>query len=702
MSKKKRIRRDIEKYIRMGRYWELLRLLKDEGLTAEHAREEKEAWKAVIKQALRSEQALEQFLNEVDAFERPPADPDFRLMMLLKDFIEERCSADAILQLKGLTADAEKIRSKVAALTSKATDFSRLRALLDKFLKEPGKITRRFFEDVALLLPTPALQSAASRLGEWIPAARRFNHKAAVARGWAGVDFVSLERLDSRVSHISDGLPPALREVLLFPFTHNLAVMCRRLAPTAARHNATRLVRSIPSLLRTLAGEKIGEIERELLIQEGDWVEDEDGQGGSLEQRMPGMSLEDKVALLGGLRARAQDTAPEGPDFGETDFHDEEDEDEDDFDDLFDENGSRSRDLARSLLAAHRSILGDISLRAPKLSSREKKDLVRVMEPVLLQDLDYILDHVRHFEDVVPVLERVLESGCAGTRMGLLILLVSTPFRKTELRREAEKHLDRSPPPTIEDMQWLARQWSEFFYPKARALRPFFLRYRGDETLLSPFAVQLWSQVEQDILESMIKPLLTFSLLSIAGLESPKPEDPGILRRELEDFSEFKVLNPVHHFLRCYAKDRLDLDGNLCWLNAMRAMRPEEVWGLALKDLKKYEKIYSHTRSMLQLRELNTIISEKVQAVLLFMKEHLDEVSTLPMVELEALLDGLLKYPGILRDHNNLLVHMNNQLHERLRAGEDSVRPLLDRVKKTLLDLAKSEKKTARPRKRKL
>jgi hypothetical protein len=689
----------MEKYIRMGRYWELLRLLKDEGLNAEHPREEKEAWKAVIKQALRSEQAFEQFLHEVDSFERLPADPDLRLLMLLRDFIEERSPADAILELRGLTPEAERIRSKVAAFASKSSDFSRLRVLLDRFLKEPGKITRRFYEDVALLLPTPALQSAASRLGEWIPAARRFNHKAAVARGWAGVDFMRLERLDSRVSLISDALPPALREVLLFPFIHNLAVTCRRLAPTAASHNATRFVRSIPSLLRRLAGEKIGDIERELLIREGDWVEDADGQGGSLEQRIPGMSLEEKVALLGGLRARAQDTPAEGPGFGDADYYDDE-EDEDD--DLFDDGGSRAGDLARSLLAAYRSILGDISLRAPKLSSRDKKDLLRVMEPPLLQDLDFILDHVRHFEEVVPILERAMESGCAGTRMGLLILLVSTPFRKNDLRKMAEKLLDRSTPPTSEDMQWLARQWNEFFYPKARSLKPLLRRYGGDETLLSHFTVQLCSLVEQDILESMLAPaLLRFSLFSLGERRPPRPEEPGILRLDLDDLSEFTVLNPVRHFLRCYAKDCLDLDGNLCWLNALRAMHPDEVWGMALKDLNRYEKIHSRTRSMLQLRELNNIISEKVQAVMLFMKEHLGEISTLSMVDLDALLDGLLKYPGILRDHHNVLIQMNNQLQERLRAGEDSVRPLLDRVKKTLLDVAKSEKKTASSRKRK-
>jgi hypothetical protein len=699
VSEKKRIRRDIEKYTRMGRYWELLRLLKDEGLTTEHAREEGEAWKAVIKQALRSEQAFQQFLNEVGSFERQPGGPDCRLLMLLKDFIEKMGSAEAILQLKGLSADAERIRLKVAALASRASDFSRLRVLLEKFVKEPEKITRRYFEDLAVMLPSPQLITAARRLGDLIPVARRFNHKAAVARGWAGIDFMSLERLDSGVARVSGGLPPALREVLLFPFIHNLALMCRRLALKASRRNATELVHSIPFLLPKLAGEKMGDIERELLIREGDWVEADYGQEGALEQKMSAMSLEEKVMLLGGLRAKAQDTPAEEPGFGDLVFEEEGDDDDDD--DFSGNGSSQARNLARSLLTAHRSILGDISLRAPKLPSREKKDLVRVMEPVLLQDLDFIFDHVRYFEDVESFLERAMESGCTGVRMGLLALLISGSFCKTDLRGEAERHLDRLPPPTREDMQWLARRWNELFYPKARALRPLFLRCRGDATLLSPFAVQLCILVEQDILDSMIKPaFLSFPLFSFAEVESPRPEDPGILRRELDDLSEFKVLDVVRHFLRCYSKDRLDLEGNLCWLNAMRAIRPDEVWGVALEDLKKYETIHSHAQSMLRIRELSSIISGKVQAVLLFMKEHQEEVSKLPVVELEALLDGLINYPEILQDHSSVLVQINNRLHERFMGGEESVRTLLDRVKKTLIDLARTEKKSARPRKR--
>ncbi len=701
MSKKKRIRRDIEKCVRTGRYWELLHLLEDEGLTAEYAREQKEAWKAAIKQALKSERAFEQFLHEVGSFKKAPVDPDFHFLKLLKDFVEERSSADEILQLRGLSADAERIKSKVAAFVSQSSDFAKLKALLEKFLKEPEKITRRFYQDLAALLPDASLRTAVNRLGEWIPVARRFNHKAAVDRGWAGVDYMRLERLDSRVAHISNDLPPALREILILPFLHNLAVMCRRLSPTAGRHNAAQLVRSIPSLIHGLAGEKIGDVERELLIRHGDWVENREGGGGSLEERMPAMSLEEKLVLLSGLRTRVGERRSEEPDYGDKDFYDQ-DDDEDDIDDLFDDNRSRAVDLAHSLMAVHRSILGDISVRAPKLSSREKKDLVGVMEPVLLRDLDYILDHLHYFEDVVPLLEDVMDSGCAGTRMGLLVLLTGGVFRKTDLRRRAEKQLDSSAPPTVDDMKWLAAHWNDFFYPKARALRPLFKRYGGDANLLSPFSVQLCKLIEGDVIEHMIRPaLLRFSLSPFSGHALPKPEEPGLLRRELDDLSEFAVLDPVRDFLRCYAEDRITLEGNLCWLNAWRAMRPDAVWEMALKDLKRYEGIHPHSRSMLQLREINTLISEKVQAVLLFMKEHLDEVARLPIGELEAVLGGLLKYPEILRDHNNLLVHMNNRLNERLRAGEAGVRPMLETLKKTLLDLARTQKKTSRPSRRK-
>jgi hypothetical protein len=88
VSKKKRVRRDIEKFSRVGRYWDLLRLLEGEGQVSAHAKEHQEAWQAVIKQALQQERAFTQFCQEVGTLKAYPNDPEFRFLMRIRGFIE--------------------------------------------------------------------------------------------------------------------------------------------------------------------------------------------------------------------------------------------------------------------------------------------------------------------------------------------------------------------------------------------------------------------------------------------------------------------------------------------------------------------------------------------------------------------------------------------------------------------------------------
>ncbi len=207
MSKKKRIRRDLDKYYRVGRYWDLLRLLEDEGLVSEHAREHKEAWKAVIKQALKQERAFTRFCREVGALKVLPECPRLSLPDAPQGFYRGP-------EHRRRSPGAEGIDSRMPKSSGPTSPPSLLRpctrekltSLLEKFVREPDKITRRYFEQVAELVPMTLLGVNVSRLGESISLARRFNQKAAVARGWDGVDLRRLKLLDGRLLRVSQSL----------------------------------------------------------------------------------------------------------------------------------------------------------------------------------------------------------------------------------------------------------------------------------------------------------------------------------------------------------------------------------------------------------------------------------------------------------------------------------------------------------------
>jgi len=316
-----------------------------------------------------------------------------------------------------------------------------------------------------------SLRASINQLGESINVVRRLNQKPAVARGCNAINPSSLNRLDSRLERISRAMPPGILDVLLYPYVHNLAVMCRRLAPDMGIHQASRLVNSIPFLLPRLAGEKFGKVEQKLLTGRNEPDEDD---LDSLRRKVAGLSIEEKLTLLRDMRLGIGDSQAGGTRLDDLNF----DEDDDSDIDFLDEDEGRDSALARKLFLMHHAVLKDISSRTPGMPPREKKELVCIMEPILFHDLDFMLDTAETPEVTVELLNAAMSAGCAGVRSGLLALLASTSLRRGDVRKQAEKHLDQSPAPTREDMEWLAGEWSEIYYPYVQSLRPILARYK--------------------------------------------------------------------------------------------------------------------------------------------------------------------------------------------------------------------------------
>lgn len=698
MSKKKRVRRDLDKFFRAGRYWDLLKLLESEGLVSEHAGEHREAWNALVKQALKRERDFREFCREVETLKILPRDPDFQFLMRLKTFIEGVDSDADLVGLKGLSPDAERLKSNYKMCLPACSRLVSLKRLLERFIREPEKITRRYYEQVADFLPEGTIQGAVRRLGESIPVSRGFNNKAAVARGWKGIAIGRLGMLSGRLSRISQSIPEALLDILLHPFVHNVAVMCRRLAPEATSHNASDLLRSIPFLLRRLAGDRMEEIETKLLIHQGGWVAGGDDDPEQLNRKVAKMPLEDKVSLLNSLRQRIREAPEDESPFDDLDFYeDDEDEEDEDWDD---ENGSRN--FAPALIVLHRSILKDIALRSGDLTPRDKRELVRVMEPLLLRDLDYVVGRMEGPEDFLAFLSTVVRSGCGGTRVGLLALLAGAYYRDGDLRRIAEGLLDQSPPPAVEDMGWLAREWIELYYPTARSLKPLLKRYQTEKDLLLRFNSELCNAVEHDMFESMVKAEVSrFPLAWMERLGSPKPREPGLLRRELAELQDYRELDPVRHFLQCHSEDRLTREGHLCWLNALHAGKAVSTWKFALDDLKRYERLEDDSQTLLPLRVFGQVLNDRIEAVLLFMMDHSDDMVTLSLDILGPLMETLMEYPENLLDHHTLLIRLEKILAERMIQGEEACRLLRDKTKRLLQELARQDRKTRKTRKKK-
>ncbi|MHC1741818.1 MAG: hypothetical protein AB9873_02160 [Syntrophobacteraceae bacterium] len=698
MSKKKRVRRDIEKFYRAGRYWELIRLLEGEDLVSAHSKEHQEAWKAVIKRALVDERSFQQFGPEAATLKVLPSSPDFRLLMGLSRAIEDVEPPEDLFKLNGLSSEAERLRSRFASFVSSRFQREKLKGVLTKFIREPEKITRRYFEDVADLIPARSIAATVRDMGACIPLARRFNSKAAVAAGWDGVHLSKLAHLDTGVKQICFALPDSMVDILLHPFLQNLAVMCRRLAPEATFNRASELVGVMPFLLRRLAGQKFEEVESKLLMSRGEWVGEGHEDFGGFVKKVELLSLEEKVALLNTFGRRARDILSEDSDFDDEDFFDDEE------DDAFpDEEASEIHLMALSLLALHTSVLTDIKARYPKLTPREKKELTRVMEPVLIRDFDVILDALEDLEVLVDFLLTAIEAGCAGTRLTLLAVLAGARYHRGDLRRRAEKYLDQLPAVTREDLKWICHEWGELFYPKVQTLKPLLVRFQDQGLLLDVFVNHLCKSVEFNLIEYMLKTEFSRLPLALRSLfPTRKPEEPEILRRELAAFTEHRVLDPVRLLLGCYADGLLTTDAHLCWLKAYHSLKGEDVWDFALQEIRRYREADERGRIVAGMRSMRTLQSDKIDATLLFMQEHLDDLSRLSTDVAGPLLEELLRRPEMPVSHHPLLIRLEKVMAQRVEAGEEAARSMRDEIRRVLKELAKAEaQKPPKSRKRK-
>ncbi|MDR3570401.1 MAG: hypothetical protein P4L43_20445 [Syntrophobacteraceae bacterium] len=695
MSKKKRIRRDIDKYFRSGRYWELLRLLESEGLVSANANEYRESWKSVIGDALKRERGFDQFRGEVGALKSPPNDPGFRFLARLAGFIEGRNTAEDVLELKGLPPDAERLRSNFADFISSQPTGDKLRTVLQKFILEPAKITRRHYEQLAGMLPD-ALRKSASDLGELIASARRFNNKAVASGGWDAIGISDLQKLDRSLLARTDAMPTGFREVLLHPFVRNLALMCQRLAPEALINQASQLVGSMPFLLPRLAGEKLDEVERKLSINCRQSMDgNTENRHDDFARKAESLSIEEKLALLSDLRLEVRSNRSGEPDLDFSDFFDDEEEWDDDA--FAQEQNQHMPQLTEQLLFLYGRILADISSRLPGLSPREKKELVRVMEPIVLQDLEFTRNSIQSGQKLMDFLDAVLKANCAGVRTGLLTVLICSHYRNGGLRKRAEKYLDQLASPTQQDMEWLATQWAGYYYPKVGSLKPLLTRYEQNEGLLGIFATQICSSLELSLCEPLI--LADTPLFRLGDRKINKPAEPGIVRRELDALAEYKLLDLVRNYLRCHPEDRFTVDGHLCWLNAVRSHRPAGVWQFALNELRRGGRVENMEDDFFPLKSLDRMITEKFEAVILFMTEHSDELATLPMASLDPLLNELLAHPRIRPGHAPFLIRLEKALAGKVEAGETGARQAMDKIRRLMLKLVKSGSKNSSKRK---
>ena len=278
----------------------------------------------------------------------------------LKDFLEDEDARPAIAALTGLSPAAQLLREKLLSWSWEPAQDNKIGRCIKILINQPEKVTGRTFTELGTLLAPTPLSETIQSLSKAINQIRKFNSKTARGnRNRAGLSDRDLKILDNRLDQIAGSLDPVLREVLLYPFIYQAVQHFERLVAREDFAELSHLAAVIPFLFSQAAGSQAENLKNRCRHLAGEFATEKEAVD-YLQQALP-QDLETKLAALGQVRLALKSLDP-------------------------------SERLLREFHNLYKRVLDGIGKRQKELSPREKRDLMRVMDPILFRDLEWLPD----------------------------------------------------------------------------------------------------------------------------------------------------------------------------------------------------------------------------------------------------------------------------------------------------------------------
>lgn len=688
MAKKKaqQALRNTERLLNAGRYWEWLDTVKAENLEGQYPREREQVWKSLTRKALRLPRDFNEFCAKIEGRDAPPNLPDFEFLLALKRFIESGDGARNELEgLKGLSAPALMLKERALAWSEKTFPGEKLAALLQTMVEHPENVTQRHYDQLAKALAGSNLAEPVKKLGAHLRDFRQLNYQSMVKRGWNCIEFHELETMDQLATVHSKSLPESLRRIVLLPYCSQVAILVRRLAAEGPADMA-RLVRCFEHLFPLVAGDRLEELNGKLLLTGAKPASNQSAvQMWSQIETKP---LEDKLVLLNRMRLTIGRKAMDDDDFPDP-FEL--------FDDDLDDEHIEQLKVFRGL---YQQVLGEVAARAVDIPAREQKELRRVLEQLLATDWRLLVDDPGDVEEMAAFLRRLLSVGFAGKQMALLALVVAKRNRSASLQSAAEKVLEQSLPVSEQDLRWLLDEFGPLYFPSIRALAPVIDRCCGDSTLTRVIVSHLFEKTEQLLFtNSLVTGRRSFLSIMFGQEAGNMVKEFQTLRRELDQLHGCEEqLGPLRVFVSCFAEGFFTRDGFSRWLTYAHG---RESWFSYLKTILTIISRRSRDAASnpFQFVDVEDVWKVQGEAVLHFMKQHMDDFRTMDLAMVSDFIDLVARLKKVVKQDPSILVRINNILDERLQAGEKEAEAVQREVIRLLQTLAKPKTKARKTRK---
>jgi hypothetical protein len=655
----KRGRKELEKMLSSGRYWEWLEMLEKEALIDGYKKEWYEVWQTLARRAFREPLLLEEFLTHSESLKRRPDIPDIRFLLLLKRFIEGAHGGEELASFKGLGFPAEAIRKQAMTWGDESFPGQKLQEFLTTLIAKPEEATKKNYEEIALVLKGTPLSGIIKSLGTQMAATRSLG-----GRSGAKISLQKLSDIEFCLKEASNHIPSHLRQILFYPFLFQIQRVLQRLLETK-QDTFAEIIPSIPYLLSMLVGEKAGSLRTQLKHQK----QEVQLEYADFDRVILGADFDEKVALLGRMRSLR---------------HDDE------------ENGN-----ANYFQRLYKSILSDIGRMRPSLSEREKKGLSRVMYSALTQDLPFLWNGLTGSEhDLTEILLHAAETGCLNLRLATLALVLSEKGGYRRLKVFAENFLKTLAPPVGEDILWVLDEFSEIVFPHVNSLRPLFSLGESKAPFANQIAKEIWSKaMTLLVLNSASKKVSGFfPLLAGDRLYDGIGREIQILRKELSRLKDCKELTNLADFLNCFPEDSFTEKGYQRLLNTIfeKGRRLDPVIEMVGDSLLRSPVAKGINELLMPLLGDGSKILES--GFYDFLRGHWDGLRTTKLENLDRLIRILMRRETKSEDRN-LLLRISNLLEERFRGGEKEAGALREKLMEELI-MQKTESKLARPKRR--
>jgi hypothetical protein len=676
-KKLKKTKRDVEKLLRGGRYWDWLKTIEANRLEGEYRQDRETVWKTLIKRALRSPEGFAEFHDQATTFKVPPPGPDFQFLMALGRFLDDPGSTAELAALKGLGPAAGVLRERALEWGGPPVSASKLEKQLRLFVTQPEKVTQRHYQQLAKDLDSSPLASLVRGLGELLPEFRLFNHAGRVKAGWGGIEPPWITQLDRRLATLVGKAPGPLARILLQPFSWQVIQLLQRFPPQSDATRTAALLRCFPFILPLIAGDNAEAISKLLLLTHAS------GEIPLAEarKRISTNSFEDNLVLLGQVRKRVRQG----------------DRDEDFLDFLFTPSNREQEDAEELLARLYDLLFQELEQRAGGLPPRDKRGLRELMDRLLAQDLGFLVDDPDDPRLLEPLLSRVLRIGCGGKRLALLALVVAGNIRQRPLRAKAEAVLDESGPLVNEDITWLTENFDDLYFPRLRGLVPVVERLRPDSALLLPIFYALMNHMETELTMASLPRHGSGLFGMFDGFAGEDWRDEvAVLREELAHLHDYPEMRPLRMFLDCFPENRYTREGLLRWLDELRQV------GTYLGYVEdRLQALIAHRRELAEAFGLphagvRKWVDEQVSVIFGFLKDHCEDFRDVEPERIARLLDLVAAHGEVTALAGKFLVRLQNVLEERRRAGDPQAAALANQTLTMLQRLAATDKTTRR------